>query len=195
MTQSRIRQKGHLLWQRYRTNDSVRLSVIVSAMVLLLFCANAADDLAPLTKIDYTIVSMVGKIILFLLLLCSVKSLWRRMTGEKLAGLLFVALLFGVSFCISEERSQVWRLLRQYCLTVLPIVVVISCIDDHQVLLDSLLGVSRVIAVCAVILLVSLITGDEFCIQTVVSHQFLMCAALDYFSMIQNDYFVTIPDR
>lgn len=154
MTRSRIRQKRHMLWQRYRTNDSVRLSLIVSMMVLLLFCTNAANELAPLTNIDYTIVSMVGKIILFLLLLCSVKPLWRRMTGEKLAGLLFVALLFGVSLCITEDRSQVWRLLRQHCLTVLPIVVVISCIDDHQALLDSLLRVSRVIAVCAVILLV-----------------------------------------
>lgn len=155
MTQSRIRQKWHMFWQRYRTNDSVRLSAIVSVMVLLLFCTNAAGDLEPLTKVDYTLVSKASKIILFLLLLCSVKPLWRRMTWEKMAGLLFVALLFGVSFCIAEDRTQVWHLLRQYCLTVLPVVVVISCIDDHQALLDSLLRVSRIIAVCSVALLFS----------------------------------------
>lgn len=150
---SRIWQKRHMLWHRYRTNDSVCLSLVVSMMVLLLFCTCAADELEPLTKLDHTFVSKASKIVLFLLLVCCVKPLWRRMTREKIAGLLFVALLFGVSFCITRDRTQVWGLLRQYCLTVLPIAVVVSSIDDHQRLLDSLLRVSRVIAVCAVIIL------------------------------------------
>lgn len=155
MTKSKLKQNLDTFWENSRRNDSFRLSLVVSMMVLLLFVTNAAADLEPLTKIDYAIVSKASKIILFVLLVCNVKAILRRMTGEKVLGLLFVAMLFGVSFFISRDRDQIWRLLRQYCLTVLPIAVVISCIDDYQVLLDSLVWVSRIIAVCAVALLLS----------------------------------------
>ena len=155
MTKSKLKQNWSAFWENYRRNDSLRLSLIVSMMVLLLFVTNAAGDLEPLTNVDYSIVSKASKIILFLLLVCNVKAVLRRMTGEKILGLLFVALLFLVSFCVTGDRALLRSMFLHYCLTVLPIIVVISCIDDYKFLLDSLIRVSRVIAVCAVALLIS----------------------------------------
>ena len=150
---SRLKQNWNAFWENNRRNDSFRLSLVVSMMVLLLFVTNAAADLERLTKVDYTIVSKISKIILFLLLVYNIRPILRRMTGEKILGLLFVALLFLVSFCITEDRTLLRSMLLNYCLTVLPIMVVVSCIDDHKALLDLLVWVSRIIAVCAVALL------------------------------------------
>ena len=153
MMKSRLKQNWNAFWENNRRNDSFRLSLVVSMMVLLLFVTNAAADLERLTKVDYTIVSKISKIILFLLLVYNIRPILRRMTGEKILGLLFVALLFLVSFCITEDRTLLRSMLLNYCLTVLPIMVVVSCIDDHKALLDLLVWVSRIIAVCAVALL------------------------------------------
>ena len=155
MTKGKLKQDWDTFWEKNRRNDSFRLSLVVSMMVLLLFVTNAAADLEPLTKVDYAIVSKASKIILLLLLVCNIKAILRRMTGEKILGLLFVALLFLVSFCVTKDRDLLRSWFLHYCLTVLPIMVVVSCIDDHKVLLDSLVWVSRIIAFCAVALLFS----------------------------------------
>ena len=154
MTKSRLKQNWNAFWENNRQNDSFRLSLVVSMMVLLLFVTNAAGDLEPLTNVDYTIVSKISKIILFLLLVYNIRPILRRMTGEKILGLAFVALLFLASFCVSKDRALLRSMFLHYCLTVLPIIVVVSCIADYKVLIDSLVWVSRIIGICAVALLI-----------------------------------------
>ena len=121
MTKGKLKQDWDTFWEKNRRNDSFRLSLVVSMMVLLLFVTNAAADLEPLTKVDYAIVSKASKIILLLLLVCNIKAILRRMTGEKILGLLFVALLFLVSFCVTKDRDLLRSWFLHYCLTVLPI--------------------------------------------------------------------------
>lgn len=155
MTQSKVGQKWNSRWQDLKGNDSFHLSMVVSIMVLLIFVTNAVDYLAPTMKVDFTVISKASKIILFLLLVCNVKAILRRMTAEKIWGLVVVALLFLASFCITKDRPLLRSILLQFCLTVLPVFVVVSCIDDYGILLSALIWVSRIITIFAFALLFS----------------------------------------
>lgn len=155
MTQSKVRQRWNIRWQELKGNDSFHLSMVVSTMVLLIFVTNAVDYLSPTMKVDFTVVSKASKIILFLLLVCNVKAILRRVTVEKIWGLAVVALLFLASFCITQDRPLLRSILLQFCLTVLPVFVVVSCIDDHDILLSTLIWTSRIITIFAFALLFS----------------------------------------
>lgn len=154
MIGAKMQQKRNMSWQKLKGNDSFRLSVVISAMVLLLFATNTVAYLQALIKIDHSIITNACKIILLLLMIVNIKPILRRMTVEKIGGLMLIALLFCISCFVTTDRPLLRSIFLRFCLTVLPIIVVIGCIDDYNVLLSMLIWISRIIAVCAVALLI-----------------------------------------
>ena len=141
--------------QKFMQSSSYRLSFVVAMMVFLLFLTNASFDLEPYTGIDYAIVSWISKGILFLLLLGNVRTILRKLTSEKIISLAILLAVFLINVLIVSDKPLLGSIFFQFCLTTLPIIVVISCIDDYDELLSLLIWVSRIIAVCAALLLVS----------------------------------------
>ena len=154
-TQRKDKHIASSIKQKFMQSSSYRLSFVVAMMVFLLFLTNASFDLEPLTGIDYTIVSWISKGILFLLLLGNVRTILRKLTSEIIISLAILLGVFLVNFLIVNDKPLLGSIFFQFCLTTLPIIVVISCIDDYDELLSLLIWVSRIIAVSALALMLS----------------------------------------
>ena len=141
-----IRKKG------CRDTSSYRLSVVFAVIVFLLFVTNASSHLETLTGIDYRIVSTISKGIILLFLVFSIRVILGKLSSERILCLIALAAFFFINFFIVSDRSLLLTILLQFCMMVLPVVLVISCIDDYGVLSDLLIKISRIIAVCAFLL-------------------------------------------
>lgn len=149
------RQEKVLIKEPLMKNSSYRLSFVVAAMVFLLFITNASFDLESLTGIDYTVISRISKAILFLLLLSTVRVILCKLTWEKVATLAVLLLVFIVNYLIVSDKQLFLSIMIKFCMMTLPIIIVVSCIDDYDMLLSTLIWTSRLIAVCAFALLLS----------------------------------------
>lgn len=162
-TQQKNKQIQSSFKKRFMESSSYRLSFVVAMMAFLLFLTNASFDLETMTGIEYTIVSKISKIILLLLLLGNVSTILRKLTPEKIISLAILLGVFLVNFLIVSDKRLLGSIFFQFCMTTLPIIVVVSCIDDYNELLSLLVWVSRIIAVCAFALMLSRTRrGEEY---------------------------------
>ena len=148
-TQQKNKQTQSSFKKRFMESSSCRLSFVVAMMVFLLFLTNVSFDLELYTGIDYTIVSWISKGILFLLLLGNVRTILRKLTPEKIASLAILLGVFLVNFLIVSDKQLFVSIMIKFCMMTLPIIIVVSCIDDYDELLAMLIWVSRIIAICA----------------------------------------------
>lgn len=125
-----------------------RLSYVIAWMLMGLFLTNAVAIGGEVLVITTEMMSLINKVILLFLIILNLNTLCNRIKENQIFYILGMLTLFVINYLIfANEREYQLVLIFTYFITILPVVVILSCIRDYQILLDIMVKMSVAILI------------------------------------------------
>jgi hypothetical protein len=135
--------------------EDKKLSICVVWMMIGLFLVNSMNVLGNFIGVTSATMSYINKIIIFVLLLFSAKTVINRLSNIHYHIVLICTLVIISNFIFFEENSNVFKqTCSTFVFTILPILVTFVSIKDYSIVYKYILNGSYIISFLSIIVLI-----------------------------------------